>query len=412
MNLFLTKLFDWSYLFVVKKIVFNTPPDKAHDQTLKFAKWSGKIGFLQWLLRVFTKYEKPELETNVMGIDFKNPIGLGAGLDKNAAMGECLENCGFGHATFGSITGRQSIGNPKPWFHRLPKYQSMMVWVGLANKGVDELGPHIANCNDKSKTMNVCASIARTNDKLAADETEGIADYVKSFVSLKDSVKFIEVNISCPNTFKGEPFTTPKSLDKLLSELDKVERSIPITLKMPQDKTDAEFKELLDVILKHNVQGVTIANLRKDREGLEVPTDWNGNLSGTPTHKRALELVTLAYEHTHNKVVSESSLMIDGKNVTPDNGKLAIIGLGGVMNSDDAYEFVKAGADLVEFVSALMYKGPAVVSLIKRGLVKSLKADGFANIKDAVGSGVSGVSSGASGSEDGAASSEDSGVSN
>jgi dihydroorotate dehydrogenase (fumarate) len=213
--------------------------------------------------------------------------------------------------------------------------------------------------------LRVGQSIARTNDALAADDAEGIQDYAVSLAKLAGKTAFIEVNISCPNTFKGEPFTDPERLDNLLTELDKVAHPQPITLKMPSDKTWEEFKALLDVAVQHNVQGVTIANLRKDRAGLNIPEDWKGNLSGKPTTDKSNHLIA----HTYLEY----------------GDKLTIFGLGGVFTAEDAYQKIRLGANLVSLVTALMFNGPAVVPRIKRGLVKLLKADGFDNITQAVG---------------------------
>jgi dihydroorotate dehydrogenase (fumarate) len=352
----------------VKPVMFRSKPDAAHDVMLKFGAFAGKVPFLLALLRFACKVESDALKVNAMGIDYKNPIGLGAGLDKNAAIAACLHSCGFGHATFGSITARKSVGNPKPWFHRLLKYYALVVHVGLANDGVDTNGDKIAAEAEKfGADMRVAASIARTNDKEASNSLDdAVADYVYSMRKIAGRTQFIELNISCPNTYNGEPFTHPDNLEILLTALDEIDRKgTPMTVKMPADKTWKEFRELLKVIEKHDAQAVTIANLRKDRTGIDMPDGIKGNLSGALTYEKSNDFIRRTYQEFGDR--------------------FAIIGLGGVFTAEHAYAKIRAGATLVELVSGLMFKGPQVVADIKFGLAKLLERDGFNSVAEAVG---------------------------
>lgn len=332
---------------------------------MTFGRTSGQIAPLMWLLRQMIDYTDPILETNVMGIDFANPFGLSAGLDKNADLPTVLEAAGFGFETVGSTTSRPSNGNPRPWFHRLPEYASMMVHVGLANDGSEKVMRRIEKAYTQAKTMKMSVSIARTNDDLTVDDAEGIEDYRISMERAAGRTHLIEVNISCPNTRVGERFVNPEALDKLFDVLDTVETPQPVIVKMPHDKNWPEFKELLDVLTEHKVDGVTIANLRKDRTGLEIPADWKGNLSGMPTLARADQLIERTYR---------------------DYGdKLTIAGVGGVFTPQQAYRKIRKGSSLVMFVSSLMYRGPQNITTLKRGLADLLRRDGFNSIEEAVG---------------------------
>lgn len=377
MRYILQTLAGFFYKHAFKHVMFKfSTPDGAHSKMIQASKIVGKSRLMRWFVRWSMHYNNPGLHLKVDrfgGMKFDNPIGLGAGFDKNADTATVMEGLGFGLATFGSTTARYCPGNPRPWFYRLPKAKSMMVYVGLANEGVEVVEKTVSKAHNNSKTLRVGQSIARTNDSLAADDKEGIEDYAISLERLAGKTAFIEVNISCPNTFKGEPFNDPERLDQLLTRLDQVQRTQPITLKMPSDKSWEVFKQLLDVILKHNVQGVTVTNLRKDRETVlnadgspaNIPDEWKGNLSGLPTRAKSDELVARTFLEYGDK--------------------LTIIGLGGVFSAKDAYRKIRLGADLVEIVSALMYEGPQVVAQIKRGLVKLLKADGFKHISEARG---------------------------
>lgn len=360
-----TSLFQTVYKYGVKKAVFAMTPDDAHEATMTFGRTSGQIAPLMWLLRQMIDYTDPILETNVMGIDFANPFGLSAGLDKNADLPTVLEAAGFGFETVGSTTSRPSNGNPRPWFHRLPEYASMMVHVGLANDGSEKVMRRIEKAYTQAKTMKMSVSIARTNDDLTVDDAEGIEDYRISMERAAGRTHLIEVNISCPNTRVGERFVNPEALDKLFDVLDTVETPQPVIVKMPHDKNWPEFKELLDVLTEHKVDGVTIANLRKDRTGLEIPADWKGNLSGMPTLARADQLIERTYR---------------------DYGdKLTIAGVGGVFTPQQAYRKIRKGSSLVMFVSSLMYRGPQNITTLKRGLADLLRRDGFNSIEEAVG---------------------------
>jgi dihydroorotate dehydrogenase (fumarate) len=251
----------------------------------------------------------------------------------------------------------------------MPKQNALLVYVGLANRGVENLLPNIQHAMQFEKDMNIGVSIARTNDfKSGSNDKEAISDYRKSMHAIKGKVSLIEVNISCPNTFAGEPFTDPSRLDALLTELDKEHVKEPVTLKMPADKSWKVFRQLLLVASKHNVQGVTISNLRKDRKGLDIPNDWLGNVSGAPTYDKSLKFIRNTYSEFSNR--------------------FTILGLGGVFTAEQAYEKIKAGASIVELVTSLMFKGPQLVGEINEKLVQLLEKDGFQNVQDAVGSAV------------------------
>ena len=170
-----TDLFTFGYKHVIKPyFVFNHQPDVAHDQMIEFCKVTKNIPPLMWLCREMLNYTDPVLETNVMGIDFANPFGLSAGLDKNCEMPVLMDNVGFGFETVGSTTSRPCTGNEKPWLHRLPEYDSMMVHVGLANDGSEQVIPRAEHAWHDAKSMQVSISIARTNDDKTGDLDEGI----------------------------------------------------------------------------------------------------------------------------------------------------------------------------------------------------------------------------------------------
>lgn len=361
-----TDLVTFGYKHIVKpNFVFNHDPDTAHDDMIRFCHVTRNIAPLMWLLRSTLNYTDPILETDVMGVHFANPFGLSAGLDKNCDMPVLLDNAGFGFETVGSTTSRPCPGNPKPWFHRFPEYDSMLVHVGLANDGSEAVIERAEQAWTQASSMQISLSIARTNDDLTGDLDEGIEDYRISLERAAGRTAMVEINISCPNTKVGEPFIEPDNLDRLFDVLDTVDRPQPTLVKMPLNKTWPQMRELLDVLSEHNVQAVSIANLQKDRTGLNIPENLKGGLSGGPTANASTEMVR--------------------KTFASYGERFAIAGIGGVFTPEQAYAKIRAGSSLVMFISSLMYRGPQQITVLKRGLADLLRKDGFSSVSEAVG---------------------------
>lgn len=359
------------YIKLIKPQLFRMAPDGVHDKMIKTGNFAQRFGFIRWIMSTIWAYNNPEkLGQNLHGINFANPVGLSAGLDKNFEIAPLIKAVGFGLIEGGSVTFRQCDGNPRPWFYRLPQHQSLVVNAGLANHGVKSITKHI-KAYPQSLTNNfpLNISVAKTNSKEAASEKDAIADYIGSLEYIKQQGigQMITINISCPNTYGGEPFTTPKRLENLLKEIDRVKMGQPVFIKMPINLPWAEFKELLDVIAKHKITGLTIGNLNKDRSagGKELPADVPGNLSGKPTFKLSNDLIAKTYQSYGNR--------------------FTIIGVGGIFTAEDAYLKIKNGASLVEMVTGLIFEGPAIVGRINSDLVKLLDADGYTNISQAIG---------------------------
>lgn len=359
------------YNKALKPILFSLHPDKAHKWTTSALHISGKVPAVPFVTRKSLTRRYKELEVDWRGHKFTSPVGLAAGLDKNAQLPRMMRALGFGFSTIGSVTSEPCKGNEKPWFYRLPKSGSLAVHVGLANIGVKAVLKRLHSLPQRVQVgFPKVLSVARTNSKEASGVEEGIADYVASIEAAKRSpaVQIFEINISCPNAFGGETYTTPELLEKLLSEVDKVKNKKPIFIKMPLDLEWEEFKPLLDVAVKHGVDGVTISNLTKRRDLVELkeelPDSVLGGLSGAPIRERSTELVRKTYQSHGDKLI--------------------IIGVGGVMSAEDAYEKIKAGATFVELVTGLIMRGPFIEEL-NHGLVQLLKADGYEHISEAVG---------------------------
>lgn len=370
---FLWKVIGFVYVRVIKPIAFLSTPDVAHDKMINTVSFLGRFRVIRDLVRlVFKSPPDARLAQSYHGVEFKTPVGLSAGMDKNGEIVPIISSLGFGFGEVGSVTARVCEGNLRPWFYRLPKTKSMVVYAGLANHGssaiIKRLSQYSANI---TKDFPVILSIAKTNNREVVDIQAGVDDYVATVNRAKNKkfIKLIELNISCPNTYGGEPFTSPERLEKLLAAVDKAKPTQPVFIKMPSDLEWNKYKQLLDVIVKYRVAGVTIANLAKDRSKVELldelPDEVRGNLSGKPTQAINDDLIRLTY--------------------LGYGDKLTIIGVGGVFSADDAYRKVRLGASLVELITGLIFCGPQLMSEINDGLSRRLARDGFSHISQAIG---------------------------
>lgn len=361
----------FGYQKLAKPLLFKRNPDEVHADLVKTAKRTQNLPGVRALPRLWA-YNNPSLETKVAGVMFRNPVGLSAGFDKTIEMPTTMKNVGFGWMTGGSVTLGVYKGNKRPWFYRLPNTKSIVVNAGLPSEGTPVVAGRVASYNTaffQDFPLNV--SIAKTNSRECATDEAAIQDYCESLAEFDvlPQVRMLEINISCPNTFGGEPFTTPSRLEKLLAAVDDLGLKKPVFIKMPISLPLASFDKLLVVVARHTIAGVCVGNLLKDRKKADLkdtlPADVKGNLSGKPNRQLTTELVRRTYKKYGDKLI--------------------IIGIGGVMSAEDAYEKIKAGASLVALVTGLMFEGPQIVGEINHGLARLLRRDGYANIAEAVG---------------------------
>lgn len=360
------------YKKAAKPVLFLSKPDKVHRGLIKTGKRVQKMPGVRSLPKLWS-YENPILETTVLGVKFRNPVGLSAGFDKTIELAGVMRSVGFGWMTGGSVTWGEYGGNEGEWFHRLPKSKSLVVNAGLPSEGTEVIAKRVRSYDEKMfDGFPLVVSVAKTNSKQSVGDEAGIKDYGDSLAAFDrlDQVGFLEINISCPNTFGGEPFTTTDRLEKLLTATDKLKLKKPVIIKMPISLSLKDFDALIEVIVKHEVAGIAVGNLLKDRKKAklkdDLPDSVKGNLSGLPNKDISTELVRRVYEKYGDRLV--------------------IIGIGGVMSAEDAYEKIKAGASLIGLITGLIYEGPQLVGDINAGLVKLLKKDGFSSLAEAVGS--------------------------
>lgn len=366
------KVTQKGYKHIVKPVLFKQHPDNVHRHMIKMAKFVGRVPGVRSLPKLWSYQNGRYLTQAVAGLTYRNPVGLSAGLDKGIETPRVMRSVGFGFMTGGSVTWGQYKGNEGSWFYRLPKAESLVVHAGLPSEGTETVVHRVTRYPQSFfNEFPLVVSVAKTNSKRAANDIDGIRDYAASLAMFdgEKNVGALEINISCPNAFGGEDFTTPERLDMLLSTVDELMLEKPVFIKMPISVPRDQFLALTDVAVAHNVTGLTIGNLRKDRENAdlkgELPHNVKGNLSGAPNRAITTDLVRATYLR-HGK-------------------KLVIVGVGGIFTAEHAYEKIRAGATLVAMVTGVIFEGPQVVGEINAALVELLKRDGFTNISQAIG---------------------------
>jgi dihydroorotate dehydrogenase subfamily 2 len=280
-----------------------------------------------------------------------------------------MPEVGFSYMEVGTVTTDPYTGNPGPRLWRLPNSKALVVNFGLKNIGVKRI---IQKLRDYKRTNFVLGiSIGMTNSVKNKSIEAGVEDYYQCLRSLVRARigKLYVINISCPNTFGGEPYTTPNKLDKLLKKLTTVKTRKPVFVKMPINLSWLEFEALLKVIVKYPMAGVIIGNLNKDRSRSEIkdplPVSVKGGISGLPTQALSNTLI--------------------GKTYRKYGKKLTIIGVGGVFSAKDAYTKIRLGASLVSLITGMIYQGPQLIGQINEELVGMLEKDGFKSLSEAVG---------------------------
>lgn len=361
------------YRRLIRPLLYLLPPDVIHPIVATGSEIAARTPGVGHALRAYFRVHDPILHTMVDGIRFDNPVGLSAGFDKDGQNLHFAETFGFGFEEVGSITGRAYHGNPKPWARRLVRSRSLVVNYGLKSQGVDRVADRLARTHVR---MPYGVSVAKSNQPDCVGAA-AIADYVRVYVRLKDVGHYATINLSCPNTPDGTPFSEPQALEPLLRALTQARKEYaiqkPTYLKINPDMPQEQLDSIIELTQRYALQGLVIGNLIKDKAKahalLDYPEEhnlnWPGGLSGKPV--RALS--TGCIRHVYQKTA----------------GKLTIIGTGGIFNGDHAYEKIRAGASLVQLITGFIFGGPTTIRTINLRLAALLRRNGFTNVADAVG---------------------------
>lgn len=342
----------------IKKIMFNFEPETAHH----LAEYAFRV--LPYCKLINNKMVKenfvssPILKQNIFGVDFLNPIGLGAGFDKNATMIKAMMANGFGYTEIGTMTPKPQAGNPKPRLFRFPNEESIQNAMGFNNKGSYEVLGNLKKVYPY--TIPIGASIGK--NKLTP-ENEALDDYKTLIYAFKDISDYLVVNISSPNTpnlrdLQNEEFI--KAVFTMAKDITKT----PILLKIAPDMSSEVAIELCKTAIKYGADGIIATNTTQDYSLLEKAKDFGG-ISGAVMSDKSYELFRAIGKELYDKTT--------------------LISVGGISDAKDAYRRIKAGASLVQILSGFIFKGPSMCANINNELIELLKADGYSNISDAIG---------------------------
>lgn len=361
------------YKSIVKPLLFKLEAEQAHDAMQRFAEVASKSAFLRLLARFIYNYQSSKLDQQIWGFDFKNPVGLAAGFDKNGKIPPIMEAVGFGFVEVGSITANPNTGNPKPRAFRLPNDRALINRMGLNNDGAKTI---IKRLKNKEIGIPLGINIAKThNPDIVGDDA--IRDYLFSFNEARKLGDYITVNISCPNTSEGKTFEDPAALNELLSALNikSDARMIPTLVKFSSDLTRHRLISLLDICEQHRVHGYIASNTSGKRSSLTTPAAeleriGEGGLSGPPIAAKSVQMV----RWISNEI----------------KGQKPIIGVGGIDSFDAALKMLAAGADLLQIYTGLIYEGPGLVKTINKQLDRHIAEQGMDSIYQLISSSKSG----------------------
>ena len=336
------------------RLVQMLPAEPAHRATVQALKLG--LGGRQQV------EADPALEQTLWGLSFPNPVGLAAGFDKNAEVCDAMLALGFGFVEAGSITPRPQAGNPKPRLFRLKDDFAVINRMGFNNDGHEAAAARLAARRGRPGIVGV-------NIGANKDSDDRIADYVAGIVRFKGLASFYTANISSPNTPGLRGLQDKAQLEELLARMIEArgDDTTPILLKVAPDLDDTAIAEIAGVVLASNLDGLIVSNTTLARpETLKSPHKGEtGGLSGQP--------------------LFEPSTRVLGRFARHLDGRIPLVGVGGICSGADAYRKIRAGAHLVELYSALAYAGPGLIKSIVEDLGRHLREDGFSSITQAVG---------------------------
>jgi dihydroorotate dehydrogenase len=335
------------YKLFIRPLLFLFDPEAIHHFTFNFLKIISSIpGVSAILSSIYTKRDS-KLERQILGLKFKNPVGLAAGFDKNAHLIDELAAFGFGFIEIGTLTPKGQPGNDKPRLFRLPQDQALINRMGFNNEGV-----LVAVEKLKKRKSDVIVGGNIGKNKTTPNEN-AFEDYNYCFEALYPYVDYFVVNVSSPNTPGLRELQEKEPLKKLMNHVKALsnakEKPKPVLLKIAPDLSASQLDDIIEILKETKTDGVIATNTTISREGLqtskeEIDRIGNGGLSGKPVAKKSTEVIK--YLRTNL------------------GATYPIIGVGGIMNADDAIEKLKAGADLIQIYTGFVYEGPGFVKQI------------------------------------------------
>ncbi|GIP33915.1 quinone-dependent dihydroorotate dehydrogenase [Paenibacillus sp. J2TS4] len=361
------------YRSLAKPVLFRMDAEKAHHLIINgLSKGARFPGMASLLGQLYGTVPSPKLEVKLWDIEFPNPIGLAAGLDKNGQAVPGFSAIGFGFMEVGTVTPKPQTGNDRPRLFRLPEDLALINRMGFNNVGADQMAVNLRQTG--RRTIPVAVNIGK-NKTTSNEEAE--QDYRECLRKLYPFGDFFVVNISSPNTPDLRKLQHGEELKRLLEavmeERDRQSgqdaRPKPVLVKIAPDISDQDLEYIMDTILASPISGIIATNTTIRRDGLGHPNaSETGGLSGKPLTARSTDVIKAIYRLTR--------------------GRIPIIGCGGIFNAQDAYDKIRAGANLVEVYTSLIYEGPGLIKRLNAGLLELLERDGCSHISEAVGADV------------------------
>jgi dihydroorotate dehydrogenase len=351
---------DRTYRRLIRPLLFRLEAETAHRMAMAMlSRWPARP----------PSGDPPELAVNLFGVRFANPIGLAAGMDKDAHAIGAWQALGFGFAELGTITPHAQPGNPRPRIWRLPDHHAMINRLGFPGEGMEVVAKRIARARRRELSMRIALNFG-PNKETSPDKVA--ADYAALMARCGPLADFVVVNLSSPNTPSLRDWQAPERIRAILEALRPVAltegRRPPLLIKIAPDLEPTVIDEIASSVLALKIDGIVATNTTIKRAEVNVASPYQGGLSGQPLTDLARSVIARIYRAT--------------------NGKLPIIGVGGIASAEDAWRHFRAGASLVEFYTGIIYQGPGLAAVIKTALRELLVHHGCNSISEVVGADV------------------------
>jgi dihydroorotate dehydrogenase len=337
---------------LIRNLLFLFPPETVHHFSMQILKIASRVGFLKKIIRSAFVFRDPRFEKKIFKLHFSNPVGLGAGFDKNALYLNELETLGFGFVEIGTVTPVPQQGNEKPRLFRLPMDKALINRMGFNNDGVIRIAERIRKFKLAALPSEMLIGGNIGKNKITPNE-DAWKDYAYCFRELSDCVDYFVVNVSSPNTPGLRELQEKEALRKILTGLQAInselEKQKPLLLKIAPDLSPGQVDDLIDLAAEIKLDGLVVSNTTIDRSNLLTPLRkleaiGMGGLSGAPLKERSTALI--AYIHRKS------------------NGSIPILASGGIFSAVDAREKLDAGASLIQIWTGFIYEGPGLVKKI------------------------------------------------
>jgi dihydroorotate dehydrogenase len=349
-------LFTLKFMYgLLRPFLFMLDSEKAHSVAISLASWANTpIGGS--LFKLMYDFEDPCLETTVAGLTFRSPVGIAAGFDKEARAISFADLVGASHLEVGTVTLNPQRGNEGPRMFRYPQAEAIINRLGFPSSGVSAVLPRLSAWRNQKGRLHVGVNIGKNKDVAI----EHAADHYQQLIrQVKDVASYVTLNVSSPNTPELRKLQEPERLRALIQSC-RDGCKIPLFVKLSPDIEARDLLDILKVLVEEQVDAIISSNTTVSRDGFSAGIDVQGGLSGRPLFDRSLAMVRTLYKDLR--------------------GMIPIVGVGGIDSGERAVLMIRNGASLVQLYTAMVFKGPSVISGINRHIVATLKREGITHI--------------------------------